>query len=120
MLARNERPDLKTAGKARRWRPGTVALREIRRHQKSTNLLIRRLPFHRLVREILSDTVQRGPSTQQDIKRFQLAGLDALQEACEAYLVEIFECAQLCAIHARRITVMVKDVQLARRIRGDK
>jgi histone H3 len=85
--------------KPHRYRPGTVALREIRRYQKSTEFLIRRLPFQRLVREI----------TQQfhtDL-RFQSAALGALQEAAEAYLVGLFEDTNLCAIHAKRVTIMV-------------
>ncbi|XP_075395351.1 histone H3.3 type 2-like [Tenrec ecaudatus] len=96
--------------KPRRYRPGTVALREIRRYQKSTELLIRKLPFQRLVKEIA-----------QDLKmglRFQSAAIGALQEASEAYLVGLFEDTNLCAIHAKRVTIMAKDMQLARRIRG--
>ncbi len=96
----------------RRYRPGTVALREIRRYQKSTELLIRKLPFQRLVREITSDF-------ETDL-RFQSTALLALQEASEAYLVGLFEDTNLCAIHAKRVTIMPKDMQLARRIRGEK
>jgi histone H3 len=97
--------------KVHRYRPGTVALREIRKYQKSTDLLLRKLPFQRLVREIAQDF-------KNDL-RFQCAALLALQEAAEAYLVSLFEDANLCAIHAKRITVMPKDIQLARRIRGE-
>ena len=97
--------------KARRWRPGTLALREIRRYQKSTDLLIRKLPFQRLVKEITQRI--RGDT------RFQSAALLALQEAAEAYLVALFEDTNLCAIHAKRVTIMPKDMALARRIRGD-
>ncbi|XP_005092703.1 histone H3.3 [Aplysia californica] len=95
-----------------RYRPGTVALREIRRFQKSTELLIRKLPFQRLVREIAQDY-------KTDL-RFQGAAVGALQEACEAYLVGLFEDTNLCAIHARRVTIMPKDMQLAKRIRGER
>jgi histone H3 len=98
--------------KPHRYRPGTVALREIRRYQKSTDLLIGKLPFQRLVREIA-----------QDFKtelRFQSTAILALQEASEAYLVGLFEDTNLCAIHARRVTIMPKDIQLARRIRGER
>lgn len=98
--------------KPHRYRPGTVALREIRRYQKSTDLLIRKLPFQRLVRDIA-----------QDFKtelRFQSTAILALQEASEAYLVGLFEDTNLCAIHARRVTIMPKDIQLARRIRGER
>ena len=98
--------------KPHRFRPGTVALREIRRYQKSTQLLIRKLPFQRLVREIAQDL-------NADL-RFQSACVIALQEAAEAYLVGLFEDTNLCAIHAKRVTILPKDMQLARRIRGEK
>ena len=83
-----------------RYRPGTVALREIRRYQKSTELLIRKLPFQRLVREIAQDF-------KTDL-RFQSSAVMALQEASEAYLVGLFEDTNLCAIHAKRVTIMPK------------
>ena len=94
------------------FRPGTVALREIRRYQKSTDLLIRKLPFQRLVREIAQDF-------KNDL-RFQATAILALQEASESYLVSLFEDCNLCAIHAKRVTIMPKDIQLARRIRGER
>jgi histone H3 len=99
--------------KPHRYRPGTVALQEIRRYQKSTALLIRKLPFQRLVREISKDI------TRLDF-RFQASAVLALQEAAEAYLVGLFEDVNLCAIHAKRVTIMPKDMQLARRIRGER
>jgi len=95
-----------------RYRPGTVALREIRRYQKSTDLLIKKLPFQRIVREIAQDF-------KNDL-RFQTTALQALQESAEAYLVSLFEDTNLCAIHAKRVTIMPKDMQLARRIRGER
>jgi len=98
--------------KPHRYRPGTVALREIRRFQKSTELLIRKLPFQLLVREIAQDF-------KTDL-RFQSTAVLALQEASEAYLVGLFEDCNLCAIHAKRVTIMPKDIQLARRIRGER
>lgn len=91
---------------------GTRALQEIRKFQKSTNLLIRCLPFQRVVREIAQDF-------RTDL-RFQSTALSALQEASEAYLIGLFEDANLCAIHAKRVTMMPKDLQLARRIRGER
>ena len=97
--------------KPHRYRPGTVALREIRHFQKTGDLLIRKLPFQRLVREIAQDF-------KNDL-RFQSSAILALQEAAEAYLVSLFEDTNLCAIHAKRVTIMPKDMQLARRIRGD-
>ena len=98
--------------KPRRYRRGTVALREIRRFQKSTELLVRKLPFQRLVREIAQDF-------KTDL-RFQSSAVMALQEASEAYLVGLFEDTNLCAIHAKRVTIMPKDIQLARRVRGER
>jgi len=98
--------------KSHRFRPGTVALREIRKFQKSTELLIRKLPFQRLVREIASEF-------KNDL-RFQSSAVLALQEASEAYLVGLFEDTNLAAIHAKRVTIMPKDMQLARRIRGER
>ncbi len=87
------------------YRPGTVALREIRRYQKSTDLLIRKLPFQRLVREIGIDFKKDG--------RFQASALLGLQEAAEAYLVGLFEDSMLCAVHGKRVTIMPKDIHLA-------
>ena len=98
--------------KPHRYRPGTCALREIRRYQKSTDLLIRKLPFQRLVREISQE--------YKALLCFQGSSMLALQEAAEAYLVGIKEDANLCAIHAKRVTIMPKDIQLARRIRGER
>lgn len=88
-----------------------MALREIRKYQRSTELLIPKLSFARLVREI-SNTVAPEPF------RWTGTALLALQEATEDTLVHLFEDTNLCAIHARRVTIMCKDMQLARRIRG--
>ena len=98
--------------KPHRFKPGTVALREIRKFQKSTDLLIRKLPFQRLVRDI-------AQQYKSDL-RFQSQAVLALQEASEAYLVGLFEDTNLCAIHAKRVTIMSKDMILAKRIRGEK
>ncbi|PWA74263.1 histone H3/CENP-A [Artemisia annua] len=110
--ARKSAPATGGVKKPHRFRPGTVALREIRKYQKSTELLIRKLPFQRLVREIAQDF-------KTDL-RFQSSAVAALQEASEAYLVGLFEDTNLCAIHAKRVTIMPKDMQLARRIRGER
>ncbi|KAG8319535.1 hypothetical protein J6590_089751 [Homalodisca vitripennis] len=110
--ARKSAPATGGVKKPHRYRPGTVALREIRRYQKSTELLIRKLPFQRLVREIAQDF-------KTDL-RFQSSAVMALKEASEAYLVGLFEDTNLCAIHAKRVTIMPKDIQLARRIRGER
>lgn len=99
------------AAKARRFKPGTVALREIRKFQKSTELLIRKAPFQRLVREIAEN--------YKDDLRFQSNAIQAMQEAAEAYIVGLFEDTALCATHAKRITIQPKDMQLAIRLRGD-
>jgi histone H3 len=95
----------------KRRRPGTMALREIRHYQKSTDLLLKKLPFQRLVREIVQDFKMEV--------RFRLGALLALQEAAEAHLISTLEDAHLCAIHAKRVTLMPKDIQIARRINGD-
>ena len=108
------------AKKPRRYRPGKVALREIRKYQNSTHRLIRKLSFQRLVREIAQNMVQDNPTyLSSGGYRFQVAAFVALQEAAEAYLVGLFEDTQLSAIHAKRVTIMPKDMQLARRIRGE-
>ena len=93
-----------------RYRPGSLALQEVRYYQERTNLLICKLPFQQLVSEI-------AQTLKQDV-RFRSAALMALQEACEAYLVHLFEDTNLCAIHAKRVTIMPKDIQLVRHIRG--
>jgi histone H3 len=110
--ARKSAPSTGGVKKPHRYKPGTVALREIRRYQKSTELLIRKLPFQRLVREIAQDF-------KSDL-RFQSSAIGALQESVEAYLVSLFEDTNLCAIHAKRVTIQSKDIQLARRLRGER
>ena len=109
--ARKSAPATGGVKKPNRYRPGTVALREIRRYQKSTELLIRKLPFQRLVWAIAQDF-------KTDL-HFQSTAAIALQEASEAYLDGLFEDANLCAIHAKRVTIMPKDIHLARRIHGE-
>ena len=99
--------------KPHRYRLGTVALWEIQRYQKLTELLIRKLPFQRLVREIAQDLGKMSI-------RFQSGAIIALQEASKAYLVGLLKDANLCAVHAKRVTIMPKDIQLARRIRGER
>ena len=99
--------------KPHRYCLGTVALQEIQRYQKSTELLIRKLPFQRLVREIAQDLGKINI-------RFQSRAIMALQEASEAYLVGLLEDSNLCAVHAKRVTIMPKDIQLARHIRGER
>ncbi|KAB8349567.1 hypothetical protein FH972_023591 [Carpinus fangiana] len=102
-----------TTRRPRRYKPGTVALKEIRRYQKSTDLLMAKLPFARVVREVAMNIMPAG-----ELLRWQSHAISALQEATEAFLVHLFEDTNLCAIHAKRVTIMQKDIQLARRIRG--
>ena len=83
----------------------------MRQYQKSTELLIRKLPFARLVREITQDF-------KTDLW-FQSAAISALQEASEAYLVGLYEDTNLCTIHTKCVTIMPKDLQLSHRIRGE-
>ncbi len=105
-------PPIPKMKRPHKYRPGTVALREIRRYQKSTDLLIPKIVFSRLVREV-------GEDIKTDL-RFQGSAVLALQESAEAYLVGLFEDTNLCAIHAKRVTIMPKDIQLARRFRGER
>ena len=98
--------ETRTDGKFKRYRPGTVALREVRRYQKSTELLIRRAPFKCLVWEIVQDMEHGGI-----VLRVSPAVVMALQEAVEAYLVLLFENTNLCMIHAKQVTIMPKDMQ---------
>ena len=95
-----------------RKNPGGRALAEIRHYQKhsSYDLLIRKLPFQRVVREVAQDFGDY---------RFQASAIAALQEASEDYLVRLFEDTNICAIHARRVTILPKDIFLARRLRGE-
>ena len=110
--ARKTAPAMRGIKKPHRYRPGTVAIREIRKYQKTTDLLIKKLPFQRVVREIAQEFNSN--------LRFQASAVVALQEATESYIVGLFEDTNLCAIHARRVTIMPKDMKLAKRIRGEK
>ncbi|KAK9864851.1 hypothetical protein WJX84_004575 [Apatococcus fuscideae] len=98
--------------KPHRYRPGTVALREIRRYQKSYDKLVPHTPFRRLCREIVQD-FKAGT-------RWSPAALDALQEGAEAFLVEIFQATNLCALHSKRVGIQPKDMRLAIELRGDR
>lgn len=109
-----------------RWKTETLAddvypsslgwCREIRQYQSGKDayrLLIPRLPFWRYAREVLSNM------KPNDDFRWSVAGVTALQEAVEAFLVGMFEDALVCTLHAKRVTLMVKDMHLARRMRGE-
>ncbi|KAJ6092151.1 hypothetical protein N7467_004120 [Penicillium canescens] len=102
-------------GRRRRYKPGTKALKEIRQYQRGYELLIAKLPFARLVREVALDLLPADVGAEL---RWQSHAIQALQEAAEAFLVHLFEDTNLCALHAKRVTIMQKDIQLARRIRG--
>jgi len=109
-------PEFGRSPKKRKFRAGAKALREIRKYQKSSDLLIPAMPFSRLIREVAQSVL--GYNVAEF--KFQSAALMALQEAAEAFLVTLFEDTVLCAIHAKRVTIMPRDMQLARRIRGDR
>ena len=100
---------------SKRYRPGTVELWEIRRYQRSTELLIRRAPFDCLIRELVQDLWHGGHEL-----RISPAAITALQEVAEAYLVLLFEDTNLCTIHAKHVTIMPKDIQLVWRIHGER
>lgn len=105
-----KKPRVIKAIRAKKYRPGTVALREIRKYQKSTESLIPFAPFSRLVREIANSVAHEF--------RFQRTAVLAIREAAEAYITQVLEVSNLCAIHAKRVTIMPKDILLANRIRG--
>ena len=120
MLRKGMRP---TGGlkKPHRYQPGTVALREIRCYQRSTENLIKRTPFQKLIREISQEyrICPDDPGTPSVQVRFQSTAIAALQEAAENYIVGLFEDVNLLAIHARQVTIMPRDIRLALRTRGD-
>ena len=98
----------------RRVRAGTKALREIRQYQRTTEPLLKKMSFSRLTREIASEV---APSSLKNDLRFQCSALEALQEATEAFIVGLMEDANLSAIHARRVTILPKDINLSLRLR---
>ena len=103
--------------KPHRYRPGTVALREIRRYQKSTDLMIPKLPYQKLIREITVDQCKKTKDGND--WRWQGVAILASQTAAEDYLTVQLEDANVCALHTKRCTVMPKDIQLVRRIKGE-
>lgn len=100
--------------KKHRYRPGTVALREIRKFQRSTEILTKKAPFRRVLDQIC---MEEGGLTEQF--RLQSDIIPLLQEAAQSHLIQVMEDANLCTIHAKRITVKPIDVQLARRVRHE-
>ncbi|EIJ87504.1 histone H3 [Nematocida parisii] len=103
-------PGAVAAKRPHRFKAGTVALREIRKYQKTTDLLIRKLPFQRLVREVASEY-------KTDV-RFQSSSILAIQESLENYLTGLFEDSNRCAIHAKRVTLMARDLHLVNKIKS--
>ena len=99
--------------KRKRRKPGTVALKQIKYYQSNTDLLIRLLPFARLVKEIADDLFSGGC----DFK-WKASAIQALQYAVEAYMVALMEDTNKAAIHAKRVTIMPQDMHLVRDIRG--
>ena len=97
--------------KQRKVQKGMQALKEIQRYQKGVDLLIRRVPFQRLVREIIQK--------RREGLKLQSSTVLVLQEASEAFLVGLMEQANLCTIHVKRVTIMPRDIQLACRFWGD-
>jgi histone H3 len=98
--------------KKHRWRSGTVALREIRRYQKSTDLLLPKLPVQRLIREIAQDC-------KNDL-RFTRDALEAAHTAVEQYITEVFDRTQIACIHAKRVTITDKDMKVAQLLAGER
>ena len=103
------------------YRPGIVTLREIRRYQKSIECLIKRSPFQKLIREISQEyrVCPDGPGTPSVQVQFQSTAIAALHEAADNFIVGLFEDINLLAVHAKRVTIMPRDIRLALRIRGD-
>jgi histone H3 len=110
---KNSTPKVGGIKKPRRYRPGVKALREIRKMQKSTTPCIPFAPFTRFIKEINQEL---HPKNQY---RYQESAIQSMREAAESYCVSLFEDANRCAIHAKRVTITPKDIALARRIRGE-
>lgn len=133
--ARKSAPAAEKAKKPHRFRPGTVALREIKKLQNSTDLLIRKMPFQRLVRELITarefkyggeDVKMEKCGPYQDgndgkgdgVGRVSSSFIGMIQDQAEAYLAHLFEDSNLCAVHAKRVTIQEKDMALVMRIRA--
>ncbi|OIV96989.1 hypothetical protein TanjilG_31880 [Lupinus angustifolius] len=112
IAARKSSTRISAVKKHRRFKPGSVALKEIKKYQKSTENLIPKLPFQRLVQEI-------GQKIKPGL-RFQDIAIASLQEAAEAYVVKLFEDTLFCATHAKRVTIVPDDMKLARMMKEEK
>ena len=110
MARKHPRKAVGKVKKPHRYRPGTVALRQIRKYQKSTELLIRKLPFQRLVKEVVRELFPT------ESYRFQSTAVLALQEASESFLVSMFDDVNCIAIHGKRVTIQCKDILLWKRL----
>ena len=116
MLPRKRAPPTGGVKKPHRYRPGTVALREIRRYQTTTDTLIPKRSFQLLVQEVVQNECRiRGI----ECKRIQSMALLGLQTACEQYVIELFSQTQIAAIHGKRITIQPKDMSIVLQFRGD-
>lgn len=109
---------------SKRYRPGATALREVRTYARSeSKCLLKRSPMIRLIKEIMNTskiTVHGADGTMDRVMpRIQSSAVDAIREAATHYMVDVFTDTNLCALHAKRKTVYPKDIQLARRIRGE-
>ena len=102
--------------KARKLKPGTAALREIRKAQSSYKLLLTKLPFQRLVKELTNDAWQQQSTTTRDFPKMQAGAIMALQEAAEAFLVTFLEESQGAAVHAKRVTLFAKDMRFISKV----
>ena len=120
-LVRRDKPVTGGIKKSHRYQPGLVALREIRRYQQSNECLIKKAPFHKLIREISQEyrVCPDGPGTPSVQVNFQSTAISALQKATENFIVGLFEDVNFLAVHAKRVTVMPRDIRLALRIGGD-
>ena len=114
--ARNDRPPVTGVRRRRRKKPGEGALKEIRKMQNSSDLLISKFRMSQVIREITRSVT---PAHCTDF-RFTSAAIAALHVAAEDHAVRTFEMSNLAAIHAKRVTIQPKDMQFVRKIREDK
>ena len=114
-------PSTRGIKKPHQYRPRLAALQEIGTYQKSTECLIKKLPFQKLIHEILQEyrICPHGPGIPSMQVRFQSTAVTTLQEAAENFLVGLFKDVNLLAVHAKRVTIIPRDIRLAVRIRGD-
>eukprot|EP00956_Cyclotella_meneghiniana_P001147 scaffold1315_cov23-Cyclotella_meneghiniana.AAC.15 len=126
LATKNRRADVPKVRKPHKWRPGTVSLREIRREQKRTNLAIPKVNLGRLVRDVALEQCREHQEIDRTFKlggdyplRFQSTAMAAVHAASEDHAIAVLEETNLCAIHAKRVTIGPKDMKLACVLRGD-